>query len=76
MLLRVDLKYWYSTTKLMAGYFGRSYDDIMLLALFYIVSAIPIGYGILHINIIIFETPYTKFNIFNLIHHSSHIYII
>ena len=37
------------------------------------VSAIPIGYGILYIDIIIFETPDIKFNIFNLVHHLPYI---
>lgn len=55
--------------ELMAGYYGRSYNEIMSLALLYIVNAILIGYGILYIDIIIFETLYTKYNMFNLIHH-------
>ena len=47
-------------------HFGRSCEEILSLALPYMVSAIPIGYGILHIDIIILETPHTKFNMFNI----------
>ena len=48
------------TAGLMAGHFGGSCDEIMSLALPYMVSTIPIGYGTLHIDIIILETPHTK----------------
>ena len=60
------------TAGLMAGHFGGSCDEIMSLALPYMVSAIPIGYGTLHIDIIILETPHTKYNMFNLVHHPPH----
>ena len=53
-------------------HFGRSCEEILSLALPYMVSAIPIGYGILHIDIIILETPHTKFTMFNLVHHPPH----
>ena len=46
-----------------------SCDEIMSLALPYIVSAIPIRYGTLHIDIIIFWNPHTKYNMFNLVQH-------
>lgn len=42
----------------MAEYYGRSYDEIFLLALFYIISIVPIGYSILNIGIIILEISY------------------
>lgn len=42
-------RYWYK-------YFEQLWDEIMSLALLYIISPIPIEYGILYINIIIFKT--------------------
>ena len=36
------------------------------------ISTILIGYDILNIDIIIFETFYTKYNIFNLVNHSPY----
>ena len=50
-------------------HFERLYEEIMSLAHFYMVSAILIRYSTLHMNIIILETSYTKFNMFNLVHH-------
>ena len=46
---------WQRVILLVRGlYLERSYDEIIFLANFYIVSAIPIRYDILHIDIIIF----------------------
>lgn len=53
----------------MTGHFRRLYDEIMSLALFYIISAIPIRYNALHIDIIILETLHIKYNMFNLVYH-------
>ena len=57
---------------LMARHFGGSCDEIMSLALPSMVSIIRIGYGTLHINIIILETPHTKYNISNSVHVPPH----
>lgn len=55
----------------MAENFGRLYNKIISLAFFNIVIAISIRYNILYINILIFETSYIKFNMFNLIYYLS-----
>lgn len=53
----------------MTGHFGRSCNEIMLLALFYVVNVILIEYSILYVDIIILETFHTKLNMFNLVHY-------
>ena len=60
------------TAGLMAEHFGESCDEIMALVLLYMVNIIPIGYGTIHIDMIIFETPHTKYNMFNSVHHPPH----
>lgn len=56
----------YKIAGLMARHFRRSCSKIMSLAFSYIINAILIRYGILYIDIIIFKTPYIKFNMFNI----------
>lgn len=53
----------------MTKYFRRSYNEIISLALFYIINTILIKYNTLYIDIIIFKTFCIKNNIFNLVYH-------